>query len=231
LNDTRQSAIAYSAVEIYSARLDPDAARLEVLHRLLSPEERERAARFYFPIHRQHFIACRGMLREILAGYLEMAPAAVRFSYNAYGKPAVLDSHCRFNVSHSGGWALFAVTEGREVGIDIERIEARVAQEQIPERFFSAWEVAQLRALPVEQQTEAFFRCWTRKEAYIKARGLGLSLPLDSFDVSLAPGEPAALLRGAGNYSLQELAAPEGFAAAVAAEGTDWEVTLRGMVG
>jgi 4'-phosphopantetheinyl transferase len=169
------------------------------------------------------------MLREILSGYLETTPAQVRFSYNAYGKPAVQDSRVRFNVSHSGGWALFAVTERREVGIDIERIDARVAQEQIPERFFSAWEAAQLRALPVAQQTDAFFRCWTRKEAYIKARGLGLSLPLDSFDVSLAPGEPAALLRGAGNYALQELPAPEGFAAAIAAEGTDWEVTLREM--
>jgi 4'-phosphopantetheinyl transferase len=219
-----------TAVHVYSARLEPDSARLACLNEGLAPEEHERAARFHFPIHRRHFIACRGMLREILAGYLEMVPAAVRFSYNAYGKPAVLDSGLRFNLSHSGGWALFAVTEGREVGIDIERIEARVAQEQIPERFFSSCEVAQLRALPLEQQTDAFFRCWTRKEAYIKARGLGLSLPLDSFDVSLAPGEPAALLRGAGNYSLQELPAPEGFAAAVAAEGTNWEVTLHGMV-
>jgi 4'-phosphopantetheinyl transferase len=216
-----------TSVDVYSARLEPDAVRLEFLLETLSPEERERAARFHFPLHRGQFIACRGMLREILSSYLEMAPAQVRFSYNTYGKPAAQDSGIRFNVSHSGGWAMFAVTEGREVGIDIERIEPRVAQDQIPERFFSAWEVAQLRALPVTQQTEALFRCWTRKEAYIKARGLGLSLPLDSFDVSLAPGEPAALLRGAGNYSLKEVPAPEGFAAAIAAEGSDWEVTLK----
>jgi 4'-phosphopantetheinyl transferase len=214
-------------VDVYTARLEPDADRLNLLYELLSAEERERAARFHFPIHRGHFIACRGMLREILSTYLEIPPAQVRFSYNAYGKPAVQESGVRFNISHSGGWAMFAVTEGREVGIDIERIDARVAQDQIPERFFSAREVAQLRSLPIAQQTEAFFRCWTRKEAYIKARGLGLSLALDSFDVSLAPGEPAALLRGAGNYSLQELPAPDGFAAAVAAEGSDWEIAMR----
>jgi 4'-phosphopantetheinyl transferase len=217
-------------VDIYSARLEPDSSRLESLHDTLSPEERERAARFHFPIHRRHFIACRGILREILGGFLEVEPAEVRFNYNAYGKPSVEDSRIRFNVSHSGGWAMFAVTGTREVGIDIERIDARTAVEQIPERFFSAWEAAQLRALPAAQQTDAFFRCWTRKEAYIKARGLGLSLPLDSFDVSLAPGEPAALLRGAGNYSVRELPAPEGFAAAVVAEGTDWEIVVRGPV-
>jgi 4'-phosphopantetheinyl transferase len=217
-------------VDIYSARLEPDSSRLESLHDTLSAEERERAARFHFPLHRRHFIACRGILREILGGFLEVAPAEVRFSYNAYGKPSVEDSRIRFNVSHSGGWAMFAVTGTREVGIDIEHINARTAIELIPERFFSAWEAAQLRALPAAQQTDAFFRCWTRKEAYIKARGLGLSLPLDSFDVSLAPGEPAALLRGAGNYSVRELPAPVGFAAAVVAEGTDWEIVVRGPV-
>lgn len=220
-----------SAVNIYSARLEPDAARLEALHAILSPEERERAARFHFPEHQKHFIGCRGILREILSGFLEIPPAELRFTYNAYGKPGVPDSTLRFNVSHSGGWAMFAVTQAREVGIDLERINERTAIELIPARFFSARETAQLRALPVEQQTHAFFRCWTRKEAYIKARGLGLSLPLDSFDVSLAPGEPAALLRAAGNYSVRELPAPEGFAAAVVAEGTDWEVVLNGPVG
>ena|SRR5579871_3147439 len=220
-----------SAVNIYSARLEPDAPRLASLYAILSLEERERAARFHFPEHQKHFIGCRGILREILSGFLEIPPAELRFTYNAYGKPAVSDPTLRFNVSHSGGWAMFAVTRGREVGIDIERINERTALELIQARFFSAWESEQLRSLPLEQQTEAFFRCWTRKEAYIKARGLGLSFPLDSFDVSLAPGEPAALLRGAGNYSVRELPAPEGFAAAVVAEGRDWEIVLNGPVG
>ena len=169
-----------SAVNIYSARLELGAARLEALHAILSPEERERAARFHFPEHQKHFIGCRGILREILSGFLEIPPARLRFTYNAYGKPAVEDATLRFNVSHSGGWAMFAVTRAREVGIDIERINERTAIELIPERFFSPWETAQLRGLPQGQRTEAFFRCWTRKEAYIKACGLGLSLPLDS---------------------------------------------------
>ena len=143
-------------VEVYSARLDPDSARLDFLERTLAADERERAARFYFPVHRQHFIACRGILRQILGGFLKIAPAEVKFSYNAYGKPEVPDSRIRFNVSHSAGWALFAVTEDREVGIDLERIDARVAQELIPERFFSAWEAAQLRALPRRNRQTRF---------------------------------------------------------------------------
>ena len=100
----------------------------------------------------------------------------------------------RFNVSHSHGIALYAVTRGREVGIDLERIRSDLAVAEIAERFFSRREIAMLRTLPIEAQRQAFFRCWTRKEAYIKARGEGLSLPLDQFDVSLAPGEPAAVL-------------------------------------
>ncbi len=117
----------------------------------------------------------------------------------------------RFNVSHSHGVALYAVTRGRKVGIDLERIRFDLAVAEIAERFFSRREVATLRTLPTEMQRQAFFRCWTRKEAYIKARGEGLSLPLDQFDVSLAPGEPAAVLSTprdpseASRWSLQEL--------------------------
>jgi 4'-phosphopantetheinyl transferase len=119
---------------------------------------------------------------------------------------------------------LQAVTRGGEVGIDIERADPRFAQEQIPERFFSPGEVAQLRSLPAHQQTAAFFRCWTRKEAYIKARGLGLALALDSFDVSLGPNDPPAFLRGVGDWSVQDLplrdlGVPAGYAAAIVAEG------------
>jgi 4'-phosphopantetheinyl transferase len=215
------------AVDVYSASLELDASRLDFLYETLSVEERERAARFRFAEDRRHYIACRGMLREILARSLDVFPSRVQFAYNRYGKPAVRGSDVRFNVSHSAGWAMFAVARGREVGIDVERVEERFVREQIPERFFSPLEVETLRGLPVGQQTEAFFRCWTRKEAYIKARGLGLALALDSFDVSLRADEPAALLRGAGNWSVKEVAAPCGFKAAVVCEGFDWNVVLR----
>ncbi len=215
------------SVDIYRVRLDADAARLDSLFEILAPEERERAARFRFAEHRRQYIICRGTLREILSRYVELNPARIAFVYNRHGKPGLRDSprgsDVRFNVSHSGGWALQAVTRAIEVGIDIERIDSRffnadLACERIPERFFSPRETAQLRALPADQQTAAFFRCWTRKEAYIKARGLGLALPLDSFDVSLGPDDPPALSR-AGDWSVQDFRVPPGYAAAVVAEG------------
>ncbi|HEY4363471.1 MAG TPA: 4'-phosphopantetheinyl transferase superfamily protein [Bryobacteraceae bacterium] len=218
-----------AAVDIYSASLETDPTRLDLLYGSLSDEERERAGRFRFAEHRRHYIACRGMLREVLAPYLDVSPPHLKFEYNYYGKPTLRGTDVRFNVSHSEGWAMFAVTRGREVGVDVEFVDERFVREQIPERFFSPREVRALRSLPAAQQTDAFFRCWTRKEAYIKARGLGLALALDSFDVSLQPQEPAELLRGGGNWSLQELQAPEGFQAAVASEGWDWRVVLREM--
>jgi 4'-phosphopantetheinyl transferase len=206
-------------VRVFRANLDVAPARLGSLFELLSENERERASRFHFAEHRSQFIACRGILREILETHLEIAAQHVSFVHNSYGKPSVPDSDLRFNLSHSDGQVLYAVTRGREVGIDIERIDPRFASEQIPERFFSPGEVRQLRALAVDQQTEAFFRCWTRKEAYIKARGLGLSLPLSSFDVSLAPGAPPAFLRGVENWALIDVEAPEEFSAALVIEG------------
>jgi 4'-phosphopantetheinyl transferase len=231
------------SVDIYKVRLEADAARLDSLYEILAPPERERATRFRFAEHRRRFIVCRGTLREILSRYLELHPARIAFAYNRHGKPSLRDSRrgsdgrfseIHFNVSHSGSWALQAVTRAGEVGIDIERIDPRFynagfVDEQIPERFFSPREVAQLRALPADQQTAAFFRCWTRKEAYIKARGLGLALPLDSFDVSLGPDDPPALLRCAGGWSVQDLAGqdfnvPPGYAAAVVAEGPVFSV-------
>jgi 4'-phosphopantetheinyl transferase len=116
---------------------------------------------------------------------------------------------------------LFAISRTREVGVDIERINPAFAGEQIPEQYFSPAEVKILRSLPKERQTEAFFNCWTRKEAYVKARGLGLSLELHSFEVSLAPGEPAAFLRGVEGWSIEALEPAPGFAAAVVAAGRD----------
>jgi 4'-phosphopantetheinyl transferase len=131
----------------------------------------------------------------------------------------------RFNVSHSQDLALFAFSVARELGVDVERMDPAVASERIPEHFFSPGECAALRALPTEQQPEAFFACWTRKEAYIKAKGKGMAIRLDQFDVSLVPGEAAALLktaegpREACRWSLHALSPAPGFAGALAVEG------------
>ena len=137
----------------------------------------------------------------------------------------------RFNLSHSHGKALYAVSRGREIGVDLEFIRGDLEAEQIAERFFSHSEIETLRALPLSLRKHAFFLCWTRKEAYIKARGEGLSLPLDQFDVSLIPGEPAALLSTQSDsdealrWSLRNLTPASGYAAALATEGRDWTLS------
>jgi 4'-phosphopantetheinyl transferase len=203
-------------VDIECRALDVDSFRLDQLQRLLSQDERERAARFRFEKHARHFIAARGILREILGPYLAVDPALIRFDYNSFGKPSV-EGGPRFNVSHSGGFGLYAVSGIREVGVDIERINPDFAHERIPERFFAPGEVAALRALPADAQIEAFFHCWTRKEAYIKAHGSGLSLDLKSFEVTLTPGEPARFLRGVEGWSIETIEVPPGYVAALVA--------------
>jgi 4'-phosphopantetheinyl transferase len=198
-------------VEIHCFSIDVDAERLRELDDFLSWEERERATRLRFDRDRNRFIACRGILRELLG-----MKSRENFVYGAFGKPRLADSEVRFNVSHSHGMAMIAMVRGREVGCDIERIDPSFVDDKIPERFFSPCEVAALRALSEKDQCEAFFRCWTRKEAYIKACGMGMSLALDSFDVTL--NRPAGLLRGAEGWSLYDVEAPDGYAAAIVLE-------------
>lgn len=219
-------------VHVWRAPLDLPQERLESLRGALAQDERGRASRFHFERDRRRFVAGRGLLREILSRYVGLSPDGLRFGYTPYGKPYLADEcgggWLRFNVSHSGGLALYAVTRGRELGIDIEQVRADIEHEEIAERFFSGQEVAALKALPAGLRREAFFLCWTRKEAYIKGIGEGLSLPLDSFDVSLTPGEPASLLavrgdaREAARWTLTDLDPGPGYCAALAAEGRDW---------
>lgn len=167
----------------------------------LDLEERERASRFHFEKHRRRFIAGRGVLRLLLGRYLGIAPEAVRFVYGPYGKPSLAEAHgasgLRFNVSHSHELAVYGFVQEREIGVDVEYVKDDFQSEEIAVRFFSAREVQTLTALPQDERHAAFFRCWTRKEAYIKAIGSGLSHPLDQFDVTLTADEPAALLRDA----------------------------------
>jgi 4'-phosphopantetheinyl transferase len=185
-------------VHVWRASLDEFSPQRDNFLHTLAAEEQTRAERFYFQTDCGRFINAHGILRAILGLYLNRAPNCLSFCYSSYGKPALTRESggdaIRFNMSHSRGVALYAVTRGREIGIDLEFIRSDLEVEQIAERFFSRSEIATLRALPTDLQKYAFFLCWTRKEAYIKARGEGLSLPLDQFDVSLIPGEPAELL-------------------------------------
>jgi len=197
--------------------------------RTLDSEEQARANRFHFEKHRRHFIVARGFLRFLLARYLDTKPEDVRFSYGPYGKPKLEVEHgpsrLRFNASHSHELAVFGFAYDHELGIDIEYVNQNFASEDIARCFFSRSEVETLSALPDVQKIDAFFRCWTRKEAYIKAIGSGLSHPLDQFDVTLAPGDPAALLRvsddphAAAGWSFFDLEVGEDYAAALAVEG------------
>ncbi len=227
--------LAGDEVHVWRASLAQPAARVAELFAVLDAAERDRAARFRFHKDQQHFIVARGILRQLLGRYLNRPPAELKFSYSMYGKPA-LDSASpdeptlQFNLAHSHTLALYAFTYGRQVGIDLEYARTDFASAEIAERFFSAREVAMLRALDPELQSAAFFNCWTRKEAYIKARGEGLSHPLNSFAVSLRPGEPAALLSVDDNveelarWTLEDLNPAPGYAAALVVEQPDWQL-------
>jgi 4'-phosphopantetheinyl transferase len=221
-------------VHVWRATLDQTSSQIQSFLRNLAADEQARAEQFYFKRDREHFIVGRGVLRAILGGYLKRAPECLSFCYGSHGKPALAGESdrdaIRFNVSHSHGIALYAVTRDREVGIDLERIRFNLVVAEIAERFFSRREVAMLRTLPTEEQREAFFRSWTRKEACLKVRGEGLSLPLDQIDVSPGPVEPDAVPgtqpdpSEASRWSLQELTPAPGYVAALAVEGHGWRL-------
>jgi 4'-phosphopantetheinyl transferase len=198
---------------------------------ILSRDELDRAARFHFEKDRGRFIAARAWLRTILARYLDTAAADIVFQYGLHGKPSISGAHdLRFNLSHSGNLVLLAITQDRELGIDVEFIKESTAGPEIAERFFSEAEVAELHGLPEEMRQAAFFAGWTRKEAYIKATGVGLFGALDRFSVLLAPDALQAPLcvhddeHESNRWKLRSLNAGEGYAAALAVEGDGWEL-------
>ncbi len=219
-------------VDVWRTRLDPPRDALDRLRASLSVEEAQRASRFHFSLDRDRFIAAHGFLRAILARYLHCKPDQPTFSVNPYGKPALHDHELEFNLSHSGDFALIAITRDSRVGIDVEHIRQGISSQVIAQQYFSKSEFSELQRLPLEQREAAFFTCWTRKEAYIKAQGLGLSLPLESFDVSLTPNEPATLRatrpnpRDAACWTLFSLEVHPCYAASVAAEGRELELRL-----
>ena len=230
-------------MHVWRACLDLPTVRIQRLRQTLSADELSRVARFKFPADRRRFIASRGLLRAILGRYLSVPPGQLRFSYGPFGKPALVAplhlDPIDFNLSHSGDLAFYAFVRDRRMGVDLERLSKEVDCESMAERFFSPGEREVWRALPPGARQEAFFTCWTRKEAYLKATGAGLSLELDRFSVSLAPGEPPALLetlddpQDVDRWSLHDLSAGPGYAAALAAEGRTlrlcyWDVTWDG---
>jgi 4'-phosphopantetheinyl transferase len=209
-------------VHVWSAALDSEQPAAQELARLLAPDERARAERFTSAVVRNRFVAARGLLRLILARYLRRDATELSFAYGKQGKPALAGDGLQFNLAHSGNQALYAISLQREVGIDIEQLCPDRDHEKLARRFFSPGEVAALESLPPELRIQAFYRCWTCKEAYLKGCGAGMSLPLDSFDVALLPDAAPALLaqrttpEEVSRWQLFDLAPHAGYCAALA---------------
>jgi 4'-phosphopantetheinyl transferase len=223
-------ALAKDEVHVWRAPLDQPVP--PGFDRILSEAELKRARRFRFERDCSHFIVAHGLLRIILSRYVGVEPSRLCFCNNLYGKPALVASSAqaavRFNLSHSEGLVLYAIARDREVGIDLERIQTDFAFEQIGEQFLSPREAAELDALPTCLRREALLTWWTRKEAFVKARGQGLSMPLDQFSVSLAPSQPARLYTHepgeALHWSLQDIMPGFGYVATLAVEGRNWQL-------
>jgi 4'-phosphopantetheinyl transferase len=208
-------------IHIWRAWLDLESQERDRLSSYLSQDERARASRFVFQHDREHFLVARGRLRELLATYLHRSPQSLEFRTGQYGKLSLADrADLRFNLTHSYGLALYAFAMNRELGIDVEKIRPEFASEGIAERYFSAAEQNELRELPVDLRTSAFFLCWTRKEAYVKAHGGGLQIPLESFDVSLTPGKPETLRSAdSDRWNLRSFEPAPGYIASLTGEG------------
>jgi len=224
-------------VHIWYVGLDCSGLLLQQLTQTLSSDELARAIRFRFNKDKNRYIAARGFLRDILSHYLHTSAVEISFIYNPQGKPTLQDKQVNqnlmFNVSHSHGIALYAVTRKKNIGIDIEQIRNDLEYDKIATRFYSQQEISTLHSLPEHLKARAFYNCWTRKEAYLKARGEGLMTPLKQFAVSLAPGEPAVILNcqwdsnEPSHWSLHELDLGHEYVATLAVEGNPTNITCK----
>ncbi len=220
-------ALAQHELHVWRANLDVSPAVIRRLESTLNADETLRAEKFLVPHARERFVAARGILRELLARYLELEPEKIDFMYGPQGKPSlssVHNSRVRFSVSHSREMGLFAFANCGEVGVDIEQVKPDFKGMEIASHFFSSEEIAALAKLPPELGVEAFFGCWTRKEAYVKARGQGLSIPLRSFTVSFANGNQLLRDETGAPWSCYALEPAPGFAGAVVAAGDNWSL-------
>jgi 4'-phosphopantetheinyl transferase len=223
--DSSPPDLPLATAHVWKRSLHGSDAELEACHELLSDEEREKAARYRVERPRTDYILTRGTLRSLLSKYLRISPQDISFRYTQYGKPFLAnDTDLAFNVSHSEGLALLAFTRKRDIGVDVEKLRPQTDARKLAERFFSVREREALRPLSGDDLHTAFFRCWTRKEAYIKAKGEGLSLPLHQFDVSIEADPAEGLIATRpdateeSRWMLRNLPTNPGYAAALAIE-------------
>ena len=227
VDEVPSCSLSSDVIHVWRLRQSTTGADVARFRSLLSIDETQRADRFRFDKDRNQFTIARGVLRCLVGNYLGSDPGHVRFQFSTKGKPSLAqpqDCTLQFNIAHSGDLILLAFCRNQRLGVDVEQIRSDFATDDIAERFFSSAERAALRELATEQRVAAFFRCWTQKEAYIKATGDGLSLPLHQFDVSVRPGEPAQLLATrpdpleATRWRMFHLDVDPGYAAALVAE-------------
>lgn len=224
-----------SELHVWKIGLDQPAHQQEQYCDILSADEQDRAERFHYEIHRSRFVAGRALLRILLCSYLKTQPQQLVFDYGLYGKPALISEQnpeqIKFNLSHADALALYAFAIERELGIDIERIQSLPDMDQIAARSFSKREYNTWVALPDSEKAKAFSRCWTRKEAFIKAIGNGLQYPLDEFDVTLSPGQMPELTwvaadpQATDRWSYANLPKIPGYSSALITEGNDCRLT------
>lgn len=226
LNPPDKLTLNDAEAHIWRVDLDLDEYFRSSLLKLLSPDENDRARKFRFVKDSRNFIVVRGILRSLISNYLEINPAEISFQYSKFGKPSIADNNSlQFNISHSQSMALFGFTKKFNIGVDVEFVNPNIEVRDIAAKFFSRNEILNLFALPAEQQTLGFFNCWTRKEAFIKAVGEGLSFPLDQFEVSLEPDKPAKLLatdwdpKAVSKFSMYSLAAGVDYVGSLVIEG------------
>lgn len=214
-------------LHVWRASLDLSSAVRERLQSRLNSEEKKRVEKLLIEKAREHFVAARGILRELLGAYLGVDAEKIAFRYGPEGKPSLSPEHnsrISFNVSHSNGMGLFVFANDREIGADIEYVKPDFRGMEIASRFFSEEESAALAKLPPQERDEAFFGCWTKKEAYVKAHGQGLSIPLRSFTVEFSKSKQVLQDEAGARWSCYALEAAPGFAAAVVAAGENWTV-------
>ncbi len=224
-------------MHVWSVALAQPDRLVNELRCALSPDELERASRFHFERHCRSYIVARGALRRILGQYLSAHPQALRFCQGQFGKPSLAAewsaADIRFNVSHSEDVALVAVARSVEVGVDVERCRPLRDAESLVRSCFSPAEYACFQQLSEPEKQRALYLGWTRKEAFLKATGLGLSFPLDGFDVSISPSTPARLIRvrsdlgEAAQWSLRDLDVGRDYAAALAVKSRRFRLERR----